>query len=114
MESFYETLEVTPHANHVVIQAAYRCLDQHGHPDKNLDSEDAGQWMSSLNHAYAVVSDLVKRQEYDLSQGTSKIFRTPWSQFTSPCAAHIAWQSAVHGPAICLSPFGLNTDKHVS
>ena len=68
MKSFYETLEVSPGASHFVIQAAYRCLAQHDHPDKNSDSEDAGQKMSNINRAYAVLSDPEKRQAYDRSQ----------------------------------------------
>src|SRR5450830_777879 len=75
MKSFYETLEVSPRASNVVIRAAYRCLAQHDHPDKNLDSEDAGQKMLNINRAYAVLSNLEKRQEYDLSQGITQDFR---------------------------------------
>lgn len=72
MKSFYETLEVSPRASHVVIRAAYRCLAQHDHPDKNPDSEDAEQRMLSINRAYAVLSDFEKRQAYDLSQGITQ------------------------------------------
>jgi len=74
MKSFYETLEVSPNASHDVIRAAYRCLAQHDHPDKNLDSEDAGQGMSNINRAYAVLSDQEKRQAYDLSLGIKQEF----------------------------------------
>ena len=74
MNSLYETLEVSPRASNFVIRAAYRCLAQHDHPDKNPDSEDSGQWMSNINHAYAVLSDVAKRQEYDLSQGIAQEF----------------------------------------
>lgn len=69
MESYYETLEVSPNASNIVIRAAYRCLAQHAHPDKNPGSEDAGQRMLNINRAYAVLTDLEKRKEYDLSQG---------------------------------------------
>ncbi|HEY8906638.1 MAG TPA: J domain-containing protein [Rhodoferax sp.] len=74
MTSFYETLEVSPRASHIVIRAAYRCLAQSDHPDKNSDSEDAGQRMSRINRAYAVLSDHEKRHEYDMSQGISRDF----------------------------------------
>ncbi len=67
MKSFYETLEVSPSASIVVIRAAYRCLAQHDHPDKNPDSDDAGERMLNINRAYAVLSDLEKRKKYDLS-----------------------------------------------
>ncbi len=68
MKSFYEMLEVSPHASSAVIRAAYRCLAQQDHPDKNPDSEDAKQRMSNINRAYAVLSDAAKRKAYDLSQ----------------------------------------------
>ncbi len=72
MKSFYETLEVSPSASLVVIRAAYRCLSQQEHPDKNPDSEDAGERMLNVNRAYAVLSDRKKRKEYDLSQGITQ------------------------------------------
>lgn len=69
MKSFYETLEVSPHASPRVIRAAYRCLAQHHHPDKNRDAEDAGQRLACINQAYAVLSDPQSRHAYDLVQG---------------------------------------------
>lgn len=69
MKSFYEMLEVSPNASNIVIRAAYRCLAQHEHPDKNPDSDDAGQRMLNINRAYAVLTDTEKRKEYDRSQG---------------------------------------------
>jgi len=65
VKSFYETLEVSPHASHFVIRAAYRCLAQHHHPDKNPDTEGAGQRLARINEAYAVLSDAAKRLSYD-------------------------------------------------
>ena len=69
MTSLYETLEVSPRASTFVIRAAYRCLAQQGHPDKNPDAQAAGQRMTTLNRAYAVLSNTEKREAYDLSQG---------------------------------------------
>lgn len=65
MASFYETLEVSPRASDFVIRAAYRCLAQHHHPDKNPDAVGAGQRLVLINEAYAVLSDAVKRLSYD-------------------------------------------------
>ena len=73
MKSHYETLEVSQSASSVVIRAAYRSLSQHAHPDKNPGAEDAGQRMLSINRAYAVLSDLEKRKEHDLSQSISQV-----------------------------------------
>jgi len=74
MKSLYEMLEVSPSASIVVIQAAYRCLAQQNHPDKNPHAEDAGQRMLNINRAYAVLSDPEKRKAYDLSQGIAEDF----------------------------------------
>ena len=74
MKSFYETLEVSPSASIVVIRAAYRCLAQQEHPDKNPNTEDAGERMLNVNRAYAVLSDIEKREKYDLSQGITQDF----------------------------------------
>ncbi|MBK9574589.1 MAG: J domain-containing protein [Rhodoferax sp.] len=49
MASFYETLEVSPRASDFVIRAAYRCLVQHHHPDKNPRAEGAGQRLVLIN-----------------------------------------------------------------
>ena len=67
MASFYETLEVSPRASSFVIRAAYRCLAQQHHPDKNPDAVGAGQRLTLINEAYAVLSDAVKRMSYDRS-----------------------------------------------
>jgi DnaJ-class molecular chaperone len=74
MKSFYETLEVSPCASHFVIRAAYRSLAQHYHPDKNPNDADAGQRLTCINRAYAVLSDPVKRQAYDQRQGSAQGF----------------------------------------
>jgi curved DNA-binding protein CbpA len=75
MKTLYETLEVSPRARSLVIRAAYRCLAQIYHPDKNQNSDEAREQMMAINHAYAVLSDPVKRREYDLSLGTTKDLR---------------------------------------
>ena len=71
MKSHYELLEVSPHASQMVIRAAYRCLAQHDHPDKNPESDEARSKMTDINLAYAVLSNVQKRQKYDLVQGTT-------------------------------------------
>jgi molecular chaperone DnaJ len=74
MKTHYETLEVSTRASHGVIRAAYRCLVQHHHPDKNPDVVDAGHRLTSINRAYSVLSDPLKRQAYDLHQGIARAF----------------------------------------
>jgi molecular chaperone DnaJ len=72
MQNFYETLEVSMRASQPVIRAAYRCLVQQVHPDKNPGSEIAARSMAEINRAYAVLSDVKKRQDYDRSFGMSQ------------------------------------------
>ena len=61
----YDVLEVSPHACAAVIKAAYRCLAQSNHPDKNPNDPTAARNLASLNVAYAVLSDPAKRACYD-------------------------------------------------
>ena len=66
MKNFYKILGVIPTAEIIVIKAAYRALSQKYHPDKNRDEEEKYQQkMQDLNEAYSVLSDEVKKKEYD-------------------------------------------------
>ena len=69
MTSLYDVLQVSSGASPSVIRAAYRCLAQQDHPDKQQDSQDAEQRMAHINRAYAVLSDPRQRQAYDVGQG---------------------------------------------
>lgn len=63
--TLYDALEVSPRASALVIKAAYRCLAQTHHPDKNAGSAAASARLAQLNHAYAVLSDPAQRRRYD-------------------------------------------------
>ncbi|MBA3059371.1 MAG: J domain-containing protein [Gammaproteobacteria bacterium] len=63
--TLYEILEVSPHASAQVIRAAYRCLAQCNHPDKNAGSNGASERQAQINSAYGVLSDPRKRRRYD-------------------------------------------------
>lgn len=66
MKDYYATLGVTPQAEDVVIKAAYRVLAQRYHPDRHSGSaEEATRKMAEINEAYAVLSDPLKRKDYD-------------------------------------------------
>lgn len=66
--SLYETLEISPRASHAVVRAAYRCLVQVWHPDKNPNVPAAAPRLYALNHAYTVLSDPLQRSLYDRKQ----------------------------------------------
>lgn len=66
MTNHYATLGLTPQAEPVVIKAAYRALAQRYHPDRFEGSKDqAHALMTAINEAYAVLSDPIKRRDYD-------------------------------------------------
>jgi DnaJ-class molecular chaperone len=62
--NYYELLEVSETASPEVIRAAYRALAKKYHPDV-YKGADRQQVMSTVNAAYSVLSDPVKRAEYD-------------------------------------------------
>lgn len=64
----YDNLNVTQNAQSDVIKAAYKSLCQSYHPDKYIGSdEQANRIMKFINKAYSVLSDPLKRSEYDKS-----------------------------------------------
>ena len=67
--TLYDSLEVSPQASALVIKAAYRCLAQLNHPDKNGGATAASEKLVQLNQAYAVLSDPDKRRRYDQTLG---------------------------------------------
>lgn len=66
--TFYNILGVLPEAEDIVIKAAYRALAQRYHPDKWTGSPtDAISKMAKINEAYSILSDPIRRKEYDSS-----------------------------------------------
>jgi curved DNA-binding protein CbpA len=70
--SYYEILGVDPCASTEEIKRAYRRLAFQYHPDRNGKTREAHKKMEEINGAYAILSDPLRRREYDLSQGYSK------------------------------------------
>ncbi len=63
-QDYYKILGVTKSATQEEIKKAYRKLALQYHPDKNKTRE-AEDKFKEINHAYEVLSDLRKRQQYD-------------------------------------------------
>jgi len=61
---FYELLQITPSATFDEVHKAYRTLALLYHPDRN-PAPGAGSTMARINEAYAVLSDPIRRREYD-------------------------------------------------
>jgi curved DNA-binding protein CbpA len=65
MTTYYEILGVSPNASQQQIKNAYRELVKRYHPDRNPNSAEATKQTQLINEAYAILSDPVKRYEYD-------------------------------------------------
>lgn len=64
MKDYYAILQVSPRAEQVVIEAAYRRLARKYHPDV-YSGPDAASRMREMNEAYEVLGDPRRRAEYD-------------------------------------------------
>ena len=63
-KNYYDILHVTHNATQEEIKKAYRSLAKKWHPDINKSS-NATEMMQLITEAYAVLSDVDKRREYD-------------------------------------------------
>jgi DnaJ-class molecular chaperone len=68
MKDYYKTLGVPANAGEDEIRKAFRKLAFQHHPDKNIGHEkEAEEKFKDINEAFAVLSDNVKRQQYDMA-----------------------------------------------
>ena len=68
MKDYYKILEVDPKATLEQIKFQHRFLVHAWHPDKFPNSElkeKAEEKIKEINEAFNVISDLVKRENYD-------------------------------------------------
>ncbi|MBA4291911.1 hypothetical protein C0431_02980 [bacterium] len=68
MPTLYETLGISQHANAKQVREAYHKLAREYHPDVNT-SQDAHDRMAEINVAFEVLSDPLRRNQYDSSLG---------------------------------------------
>lgn len=68
-QDHYDVLGVAPGAPDEQIREAYRRLAFRYHPDRNRESRDAADRMKEINEAYAILSDPLKRRDYDIPRG---------------------------------------------
>jgi DnaJ-class molecular chaperone len=69
MKDYYQTLGIPEDAGDEDIRKAFRKLAFQYHPDKNLGHEkEAEEKFKDINEAYVVLSDKVKRQQYDMAR----------------------------------------------
>ena len=70
---YYQVLGISPGASAEEIKRAYHRAAFQCHPDRNWESEEANEDMERINEAYSVLSDPVKRREYDLPRGYGRM-----------------------------------------
>lgn len=71
--TYYEVLHITPAATFDEVHKAYRGLALQYHPDRN-SAPGAGSVMAAINEAYSVLSDPVRRRDYDRERATAGPF----------------------------------------
>jgi molecular chaperone DnaJ len=68
---YYSILGVDKNVTEAELKSAYRKLGKKYHPDVNPDDPGAAAKMQEINEAYEVLSDPVKRAEYNDGGGRS-------------------------------------------
>ena len=82
---YYEILGIDEGADPDRIKDSYRKLALRYHPDRNNGDTEAAEKMKTINEAYAVLSDPLKRREYDVMKdqygsSASSHFRHSYSE----------------------------------
>lgn len=77
-KDYYKILGVEKSASQDEIKKAYRKLALKYHPDRNKDDKTAEERFKEVGEAYAVLSDIEKRKQYDTFGSTD--FRQRYSQ----------------------------------
>jgi len=65
MKDYYDILGVTPESDKDQVRRQYRKLAMQYHPDRNPDDPQAEEKFKSVAEAYGVLTDPVKRSQYD-------------------------------------------------
>lgn len=103
-DTLYEALEISPRASMEVVKAAYRCLAQRHHPDKQvaLDNDLSNDKLILINNAYSVLSDPVARQDYDRKMG----FHSQYGERRGDGKEHAGSFAATASTPKAFRPFG--------
>lgn len=105
MATHYEILGVEPGSGFEEIQRAYRLLALRHHPDVAPDSDPST--MAAINGAWAVLSDPVRRHNYDFELGHPEPPARP-----APAAAESDWQPLDDDDGDDLDPEALSDEPY--
>lgn len=64
-KNYYQDLELSRVASHEEIKNSYKKLVKKYHPDNNAGNPDAESKLKKINEAYSVLSNPIKKQQYD-------------------------------------------------
>jgi curved DNA-binding protein CbpA len=100
----YTTLGLRPGADATQVRKAYRRLARLHHPDRSRDRR-ATERMQAINHAWAILSDPVRRAGHDASRTTSRpsggghwsATRASTAQWAPPPASWSTWSTGTAG-----------------
>lgn len=74
MKNYYTILGVDESCTDEELRSCYRKLAMRYHPDRNPDDLEAEERFKEIAEAYGVLTDPVKRREYDLCRKNSQTF----------------------------------------
>jgi DnaJ-class molecular chaperone len=80
MKDYYQILGVTPHSSEDEIRKSYRKLAMQYHPDRNPDKPGAEERFKEIAEAYGVLTDSVKRRQYDTARKMGGTFTSNGQQ----------------------------------
>lgn len=78
-KNYYKILEVHPEASEEIIKRAYQILAFRYHPDKHIPAKKkwAEEKFKELSEAYQILSDPVKRRDYDRNGYSEQLAEEP-------------------------------------
>lgn len=74
MKDYYQILGVSKTASEEDLRRSYRKLAMKYHPDRNPDDPNAEEKFKEVAEAYGVLTDSVKRREYDACRSRGKAY----------------------------------------
>lgn len=74
-KNYYDILQINQNASPEIIEKAYKVLAKKYHPDlqKDEDKENAEKLLKEINEAYEILSNPIKRSNYDKSLEISSV-----------------------------------------
>lgn len=68
MKDYYLILDISPFATQIEIKEAYKKMSLKYHPDTNKEDRYFEERFKDIQEAYYVLSDIIKRKEYDYNR----------------------------------------------